>query len=213
MAFHVLNTSLSGLGRFSISLHWWFWAKMAFWQGPSSRSTVKLLNLRHPYVFVSYVSQFDLKIELTYTCKCSHIQQGWIGGQGGDRKGSFVFSSLKLQNLFPNTGCISVPLCTSLAKTVILRLNPKTSSSIRRAVPPFPSTLVQHVKVRSHVHHEVQLFQPIWLLQHRKGEPFAFQESFYVLQTHSNPFQPLPSGQPPDFVVQQEIRICAFNFF
>ena len=38
-------------------------------------------------------------------------------------KDNVFFSSLKLQNLFPNTGCISAPLCTSLAKTVILRLS------------------------------------------------------------------------------------------
>lgn len=45
MAFHVSNTSLSDLGRFSISLHWCFCARMAFWWATSSRSAFKLLNL------------------------------------------------------------------------------------------------------------------------------------------------------------------------
>ena len=43
-------------------------------------------------------------------------------------------------------------------------------------------TSVQHVKVTCHIHHEVQLFQPIWMFQFWIGEALAFQESFHLLQ-------------------------------
>ncbi|MEQ2169902.1 hypothetical protein GOODEAATRI_029791 [Goodea atripinnis] len=67
------------------------------------------------------------------------------------------------------------------------------------------------VFVRTHVHHEVQLFQLLWLFQLRKGELFAAHGSFHLSQTCSKAFQHLSSGQPPDSVMQQEIRLHALH--
>lgn len=55
MTFCVSNTSWSGFGRFSISVHLWFWARIAFWWETSSRSAVRLLNL-DTHMFLSAIS-------------------------------------------------------------------------------------------------------------------------------------------------------------
>ena len=41
---------------------------------------------------------------------------------------------------------------------------------------------------------------------------FSFQEGFNMFQTSSKLFQHLSLGQPADFVMQQEFRICAADF-
>ena len=38
------------------------------------KSSGQAFELGHPYIFVGYIGQLHLKIRLTYTCKCSHIQ-------------------------------------------------------------------------------------------------------------------------------------------
>lgn len=51
------------------------------------------------------------------------------------------------------------------------------------------------------------LLLPIEVSQFGIAEAFAFHQGFHLLQTGSDAFKDLSSGQPPDSAVQQEIRM------
>lgn len=85
MALHVSKTSLSGLGRFSISFHLCSLVRVAFWRVTPLGSAVRLLTL-DTHKTLSAMSASSISIS-TYPCECGYVQQGWVDVQRCDREG------------------------------------------------------------------------------------------------------------------------------
>ena len=78
-------------------------SKSGLLMGKIFKIICQAFELGHPHVFVSYVSQLQLQIRLTYTCKYSHIKQGWIDVEGSDGEGQCGFFLSELTESFFQT--------------------------------------------------------------------------------------------------------------